>query len=187
MKIARVTIAGASPYSQSKHYSVDKLPRELPKAYEERTWRERIHADEDGNVFIPGTCFKNALAEAAKYLSIQIPGQGKATFTKNFEAGVLVIEPLRLPLKKDEVPSEWLFVPSDGKRGGGKRVDKCFPVIHKWGGVVEYMILDDIITEEVFRKVVEASGSLIGVGRFRPRNNGYYGRFKVVGLEWAEG
>lgn len=186
MKIARVTIEGVSPYSQSKHHNVDKLPRELPKAYEERTWRERMHVEEDGRVFIPGTSLKNALAEAAKYLSIQIPGQGKATYTKNFEAGVMVIDPIRLPYKKDEVAGEWLFVPSDGKRGGGKRVDKCFPVIHKWGGVAEYIIFDEIITEDVFKRVVEASGALIGIGRFRPRNNGYYGRFKITKLEFGD-
>ena len=186
MKIARVTIEGVSPYSQSRHYTVDDLPRELPKAKEERTWRERMHVNEDGYVFIPGAALKNALAEAAKYLSIQIPTQGKATYTKNFEAGVMVIDPIVLPYKKENVPGEWLFVPSNGVRGSGKRVDRCFPVIHKWGGVAEYIIFDEIITEDVFRRVVEASGALIGIGRFRPRNNGYYGRFKVAKLEFGD-
>ena len=43
---------------------------------------------------------------------------------------------------------------------------KSFPLIHKWEGKVKYFILDDIITEDVFKKVLEASGNLIGeIGR----------------------
>jgi hypothetical protein len=39
--------------------------------------------------------------------------------------------------------------------------------------------LDDTITEEVFKLHIEQAGQFIGLGSFRPRNNGYYGRFKV--------
>jgi hypothetical protein len=130
--------------------------------------------------------FANSLKEAAKYLSIQVPGQGKATFTKNFAAGVMVLENMPLPVKLAEVKGEWFFVPSDGKPGGGKRVDKCFPAIMKWEGIVKYYIIDDLITEDVFRRVLAASGALIGIGRFRPINRGTYGRFDVVELRWEE-
>ena len=37
---------------------------------------------------------------AAKYLGKQIPGRGKATFTKHFVSALLVTAPLILPLKK---------------------------------------------------------------------------------------
>lgn len=143
MKTAIATIKGVSPYSQSKHYSTEKLPKDLAKDYEARTWRDRLHAGEDGTVFIPPMSFKNCLSEAAKFLSIQIPGKGKSTYTKHFEAGVRVTDALTLGVKKDDVPGEWLFVPADGVRGSGKRVEKCFPVIHQWGGNVTFHILDD--------------------------------------------
>jgi hypothetical protein len=48
--------------------------------------------------------FKNCLAEIAKYLSLQIPGKGKTTYTKHFEAGVMVLDGLALPERKDTVP-----------------------------------------------------------------------------------
>jgi len=184
MKTAIATLRGISPYSQSKHYTTDKLPKELPKDFEERTWRDRVHANEDGNVFIPPMAFKNCLSDAAKFLSIQIPGKGKSTYTKHIEAGVLVTDALILPIKKDEVKGEWLFVPSDGIRGGGRRVEKCFPVIHQWGGDVTFYILDETVTEDVFRNILEQAGAFVGIGRFRPRNNGIYGRFKVEKLVW---
>ncbi|CAJ2723571.1 Uncharacterised protein [Burkholderia pseudomallei] len=184
MKTAIATIKGVSPYSQSKHYNTEKLPKELAKDYETRTWRDRLHATDDGTVFIPPMSFKNCLSEAAKFLSLQIPGKGKATYTKHFEAGVLVTDALHLNIKKDDVPGEWLFVPADGIRGSGKRVEKCFPVIHQWSGDVTFHILDETITRDVFEHVLTQAGAFIGIGRFRPRNNGFYGRFKLESLNW---
>ena len=186
MKIAEATLQSVSPYSQSKYYKADKLPKELPGDYETRTWRERCHTDKDGNIIIPPMVFANSLKEAAKYLSLSIPGKNRQTYTKHFEAGVLVSDPIVLPVKKDAVQGEWLFVPSNGQRGGGSRVEKCFPVIQEWKGKVTYWILDDIITLDAFKQVLETSGSLIGIGRFRPRNLGYYGRFKVNSVTWND-
>jgi len=184
MKTAKCKIKGISPYSQSSFYKCDKLEKESAADFEASTWRERLHVDDKENVFIPPMAFKNCLSEAAKYLSIQIPGKGKSTYTKHFEAGVLVIEPMILAVKKSEVQGEWLFVPADGRRGGSKRVEKCFPVIHKWEGEIEFMIVDETVTRDVFRKVLDEAGRFIGIGRFRPRNNGYYGRFIVEAMDW---
>lgn len=188
MHIAKVKIEGASPYSASRFYEPDapKQPKENPRDYEERTWRNRLHVAKDGRVFIPPMSFKNALSEAARFIGEQIPGKGKATYTKHFEAGVLVTDPLVLPVKAADVAGEWLHVPSDGKRGGTKRVLKCFPVIPAWGGTVLFHVLDDTITEDVFRRTLEQAGGFIGIGRFRPRNNGYYGRFTIESMEWSK-
>lgn len=185
MKTVVATLESISPYSQSRHYDVPRLERELGKDYEVRTWRHRMHVDNTGSVFIPPMAFKNALSESAKFMSIQVAGKGKATYTKHFEAGVLVTEPLKLNIKPDDVPGEWLFVPSDGRRGGGSRVDKCFPIIHSWSGQVTFYILDELITEKPFHQHLEAAGKFIGIGRFRPRNNGFYGRFSVKSISWS--
>lgn len=174
------TIKGISAYSQSKHHETPKLDRELADAYEARTWRDKTHVNETGNIIIPPTAFKNGLAAVAKFLAMQIPGKGKQTYTKHFESGLLVVDPLVLPVLKADVQSERLFVPSDGKRGGGKRVWKYFPVVTEWGGDIIAYLLDDIITKEIFDLHLEAMGKFVGLGRFRPANNGFYGRFEVV-------
>jgi hypothetical protein len=184
MRICEATLESISPYSQSRHYDVPKEKKELPKDYEARTWRERLHVDDKGEVFIPPMAFKNALSEIARFLSIQIPGKGKSTYTKHFEAGVMVMDPVPLGIKKEDVDGEWLFVPSDGKRGGGKRVDKCFPIIRQWTGKVKFYLLDETVTPDVFEQHLKESGAFIGIGRFRPRNNGFYGRFKVKEVKW---
>lgn len=185
MKAATATLKSLSPYGQNAYIQTPKLDKESAQAFEERTWRDRLHTTPEGYVFIPPMAFKNCLAESAKFLGMQIPGKGKATYTKHFEAGVLVTDGLVLPIKKEEVRGQWLFVPASGVRGDGKRVSKCFPVIDEWIGDVTFHILDDTITEDVFRHVLEEAGKFIGLGFFRPRNNGFWGRFEVAALKWS--
>lgn len=184
MKIAEVRLKSVSPYGQSKHVTAQSLNKESPEDKERRTWRERIHSDKEGYVVIPPMAFKNCIAESAKYLSLRIPGKGKSTYTKHFESGILVLEGLQLPILKKDVPGTELFLPSDGKRGGGSRVLKIMPTIPEWEGTVAFHILDETITEDIFRHVLEESGKFIGIGFFRPSRNGIWGRFEVVDVKW---
>jgi hypothetical protein len=179
-------LKSVSPYGQSKYIQEKKSKNETHADMEERTWRQRMHVTETGEVFIPPMAFKNCLSEAAKYKSVQIPGKGKSTYTKHIEAGVMVLDPLVLPIKAAEVSGLWLHVPSDGRRGGTKRVEKCFPMIPKWEGTVTFMICDELVNEEVFTDHLKDAGMFIGIGFFRPRNNGYWGRFEVESVKWID-
>lgn len=179
-------LESVSPYSPSRMHDTPKLEKERPDDYEKRTWREKAHANDNGNIFLPPMGFKLCLAECAKFLGEQIPGKGKATWTKHFEAGVLCMEPLELPVKKDEVQGEWFNMNADGKRGSGTRVRRCFPVIPEWKGAVNFYVIDNTITQKVFEHHISEAGKFIGIGRFRPRNGGFYGRFKLTKLEWQK-
>jgi hypothetical protein len=184
MKTVSVKITGKSPLSFSKYVQTPKLEREGHADYDERTWRERLHYDSNGVVFVPPMMFKNALSEAAKYRSEQIQGKGKSTYTKHFEAGVMATQPMSLGINKDDVQKEVVHVPADGKRGGTTRVLKNFPKIENWSGIINFHILDEIITRDVFERHLKDAGDFIGIGRFRPRNNGYYGRFDIEIVDW---
>lgn len=191
--LVKVTCTGKSPISFSRHVSLPKKNKESSEDYEARTWRERCHVNENGLVIIPPMMTKNALAESGKYLGMQIIGRGKSTYTKHIEAGVLITEPSMLYSKEhpkgvphDSVVGEWFHVPSDGKRGGDKRVMKCFPRVDNWWYEVDIQIIDDIITKDVFMEHLKTAGLFIGIGRFRPRNNGFYGRFDPEIIEWKE-
>jgi len=174
-------LVGVSPLSFSAPIQSKKATGETHDAFEERTWRERMHVDGDGHVFIPPTALKNCLAEVAKYLSESVPGKGKATYTKHFEAGIMVSEQMVLPNCPEEVPGERLFVPADGRRGSGKRVWKTFPRIDEWRVQAVIYVLDPVLIgkPEKIEEYLGHAGKFIGLGRFRPRNNGYYGRFRV--------
>ena len=184
MHTAICKLKSVSPYGQSRYIQEKKTKNETHGEFESRSWRQRMHETSDGHVFIPPMAFKNCLSEAAKYKSVQIPGKGKATYTKHIVSGVLVLDPLVLPDMVADVNGIWLHVPSDGTRGGTKRVEKCFPMIPKWEGSVTFTIFDELVTEDVFRSHLEDAGAFIGIGFFRPKNNGYWGRFEVVDVKW---
>jgi len=186
MKTAIVTLESCSPYSQSRYHETPKLDKESPNAWEERTWRNRLHVDDHGIVFIPPMAFKNSVCEAAKYLPKKIQGSGNATYTKHIESGLIVDTALSLGIRAEDVQGEWLFMDAKGKPGvgSGTRVKRCYPVIHKWSGEVTYNIGDETVTEEVFRDTLENAGQFIGIGRFRPRNRGFYGRYIIKKLKW---
>lgn len=186
MKIAIAQLKSIAPYSQSRYHDTPKLDKERPDDYEMRTWRERLSTTPDGHVFIPPMAFKKSLETAARFLGMQIKGRGKSTYTKHFKAGVLVTEGLVLDLKKDDVPGEVYFVPSDGKAGSGSRVKRKFPVIQDWAGEVQFFVLDETITEDIFATHLKEAGNFIGIGRFRPENGGFYGRFGVTSIHWQD-
>lgn len=179
MKTYQVELESISPYSSSRFHGAEKLDRETNDAHEKRTWREKLTTDKDGNVVIKGSAVKFALDTAAKQLGKQVPGKGKRTYTAIFKAGVLVPDDLPLNIHKDKVDGVWVHVNADGVRGSGKRVMRCFPTIPSWQATCTVIVLDDAITEDVFKEHAERAGAFVGVGQYRPENGGTNGRFKV--------
>lgn len=187
MKTATVKLTSASPYSQSRLFTKNEVPsleKESPADYDMRNWRHKQHFDTEGNVFIPPMALKNSLMEAAQYLGEKVPGKGKATWTKHFMAGILVTDPIMLGVKKDDTICETFPCHADGKRGSGTRVMRTFPCIKEWKGTATFFVLDESITKDVFIHHLEEAGKFIGVGRFRPRNGGFYGRFFCELVDW---
>jgi hypothetical protein len=178
-KIAVVKFTSLSPISFGRFHATEKLEKEGHDEYEKRTWREKAHYNKNNDVQITPFMIKNMLSDAAKFLSIQIKGKGKSTYTKHIEAGIMIQDYMPIGIKKEDVTGVWMHVPSDGKRGGSSRVMKCFPVIEEWHGCCEILVLDETITKEVLIQHLTEAGKFIGMGSFRPRNNGIFGRFSV--------
>lgn len=184
MRQVTVTFIGTAPYSQSRMHDAPKLDKETPAAYDERTWREKMTTDAEGNVVVPAMALKQALPVAAKRLGKQIPGRGKSTYTKYFEADVICINDVQIGHTKDSAACVTINANADGVRGSGKRVKRTFPVFHNWAGTATFMIFDDTVTPEVFEEVFTAAGLSVGIGRFRPENGGLNGRFEPVSFDW---
>jgi len=174
-------VTGVAPYSQSRPIQTPKKSGETDDDHDSRVWREHLHVDDRGIVFIPPMALKSCLSEAAKFKSEKIRGKGNATYTKHFEVGTMFADPVSLGIKADNVESERLFLNSDGVRGSGKRVWKTYPVIPQWDGDVTFYLLDEVLIQDTDKvlEYLEYSGLVIGIGRFRARNGGYYGRFEV--------
>lgn len=184
MRTCIVRISGSAPYSASRSHCEEKLPKETADAYEDRTWRSKAHVA-DGNVTIPPMAFKMGVDRAAKMLGRQIPGKGKSTYTKFFESGVIVTTPV-IVAPETAIEKERIHANADGVRGSGKRVWRNFPRINEWAGTVDFFVIADEITEEVFEETVRYAGLAVGVGRFRPERGGYFGRYNVESFEWIK-
>jgi hypothetical protein len=94
-----------------------------------------------------------------------------------------------LGINKEETEGETFYCDPQGKKGsfGGSQVPRKFPVIFDWTGKAKFSILDETITKEIFLKYLIEAGQFVGIGRFRPQNQGFYGRFHVEDdLTWED-
>ena len=131
---------------------------------------------------------KLCLTDCVKFLSETIPGKRNNTFTKHFKVGIMVTAPMALeyhngkPILAKDIIGEALFLPSNGQAGHGKRVWRTYPVVPEWQTHGEIHLIDPVLMDkpEKVREYLEHAGNFIGLGRFRPINNGIYGRFKVT-------
>jgi hypothetical protein len=187
---AIITITGIAPMTQSRQHDEPKLEGESSGDYDIRTWRSKLNTEmRNGRqtIVIPAHGVQQCIASAAKYSKRQIPGQGKATWTAKFMAGIMMTENPALNIDPATIGNITISANADGVRGSGKRVPRRFPqILSGWETTFPIYILDPIITEDVFREMLELAGMFIGLGQFRPQNGGTNGRFKVSHLEWHD-
>ena len=182
MLTATCNLVGMSPLGFSAPIQSPKNTGESDGAWEDRVWREKMHTDKNGEVFLTPMALKNCLTSAAAFKSEKIKGAGNQTWTKHFKSGIMVPSPITLGGVKAETADRLhLFVPSDGKTGGGKRVWKNFPILPEWTtDPIEIVILDEklIASPGKLEEYLVAGGLYIGLGFFRPERNGYFGRYR---------
>lgn len=186
-----LTSMPASQFMSGCPVTSTKGPNETHEQFEERTWKEKIRTNKDGQVVLNPFSLKNALEGAAKRLKRKIPGERNSTFTKLFMQGVMIGAqpvlngPNNKPYKQDDFTGQRLFVPSDGKRGGGKRVTRIFPTIDAWKCTIDVIVIDPKITEDVLKEHLTEAGIFIGLGSMRAENGGVNGRFIVESVSKA--
>lgn len=183
---ATCTIRGITPLSQSRQHDEPKLAGESHEDYDIRTWRSKLNVGVNGTVVIPAHGMHQAIAAGAKYSGEQIPGQGKKTWTAKFTTGIAFLTDIDTGLRPENAQMIVISANADGVRGSGRRVPRRFPIFHEWSATFEVMILDPIITEAQFRKMLELTGMFIGIGRFRPEKGGTNGRWRIEKIDWQD-
>ena len=186
-------IKGMAPLSYGKALESQKKSGESDDALDARAWRERMHINKDGNIFLPGMALANGLWATAKYLSETIKGKGKATWTKHFLQGILIVDDITVthngkPIPAESVEGERLFVPSDGVKGSGKRVWRTFPTVPQWEASFTFYVVDQLLVDkpQKIEEYVKHMGMFNGFGRWAKRVGGMYGLFSVEGFEYEE-
>jgi hypothetical protein len=186
---AQLTLQSLSPYSQSRYHEEPKLKGELADAYDRRTWKSHCLFQRIGKknvMMIPAHGFIQTMIAAAKYSKKQIPGQGKATWTAKFQAGIMIMDDIPTSVEEKDIQFCDIYANADGIRGSAKRVMRRYPLVGWWMAMFPVTILDPIITQEVFREIVDLAGMFVGLGRFRPEKGGFNGRFRIADMQWIE-
>jgi len=185
---AFIRITGISPYSQARMHQTPKNDDdgETWDDHDKRTWREKCHYDKNGNVFVPAMGLKMASDEAAKRLAIPDPDNRRATMTKFFVSEVLCEDHMLIGVKLSDMVPVTISANSDGRRGSGKRVPRTLPHAPEWGGVAQFLVMNEKIKPELLERVLSTAGVAVGVGQFAPRVGGSNGRFQAKLVKWSD-
>jgi len=180
MRIATIQIEGLTPYSQSRALQSEKKKEETYDDFDRRIWPEHMHCV-GKDVCVPAVAIIKGMAEAASYLGKggELKKKGASHWGQNFQCGLAVARNPLIGKTADQARPERCYCHADGNRKSGKRVWRTFPIFDEWKATLVIHILDDSIPEEIFEKVLNAFGLFIGIGRYRPENGGYLGRFTV--------
>lgn len=188
MSLLRYTMRGTAPIIYGRPIHAEKRDDETSQQLEERTWRQKIHKDGDF-LAIPSTAVHRGLMAAGAWLSMKL--EGNKTYTKRLVAGILTLKPYFIlrdengdGLTEDSIEELPLYVPSDGKRGGPKRVWRTFPRVNPpWSLEAEFVVTDEALTESVLATHARCAGLHDGIGSMRIGNGGQNGMFLVEDLE----
>jgi hypothetical protein len=144
------------------------------KSIEEQA-EHAVYRDPDiGLLYIPGIAIQRALINGATYSK----GKGRATLQKPVAACVLVNpERISLGVKDYKIDARPVVIPAT--KG---RVMRFRPRIDEWQVTFEIEFDSNLLKESELRRVVDDTGSRVGLLDFRPEKKGPFGRFMVV--EW---
>jgi len=181
-----VKIVGRTPYMQHRMDDVALADWEKKRGFiierndvnKEDLDRALYHAyiNEDNEFYIPKEQIKGALINAGALTKSKV-GNAKKSM-KNIVAGMFFIKESTLPLGKDFVIDKRSAVNKNVKA----RVICVRPKWNKWETTFTLQVDNDTITDQTVRKIIEDAGTYIGIGSFRPQNNGEFGRFNVIGF-----
>jgi len=186
--VVEADLESAGPLMFGKKFVSERAEGETSMAFEERCWRERMHVNERGDVYIPAIALKKTLRNTATYLSEPIPGKGKATYSKHFRSGILVTSRIELGIKAKDVKGLKLNVPAQPQRPNGPKVDRIFPVIEHWKGHAELIVTDPILISSMpkVEQYLVFSGKFIGLLSMRIGNGGEFGRYAVKNIRYEK-
>ena len=142
-----------------------------------------LYITDNNDWYIPGSNILRCMIDAGKYFSG--PKNTKLTTGKSsvISGAVMVNTDVCIIDDGDEgwsIDKRAVRIPTTGGR-----VLKHRARFDNWKLSFELELDSSIITMKTFRELVEAAGSRIGLGDFRPDTKGPFGRFRIA--EWKIG
>lgn len=140
---------------------------------------KKLYYGLDGDPMIPQPNLFRALIDAGKFFK---SGKSKITTIKSSLIPACVeVHGTEIPILSEEgwqVDTRAVRIPSTGGRILAHR-----PRFDDWSLSFDATIDTEIISESLFRDIVDAAGARIGLGDFRPDCKGPFGKFVVT--NWA--
>jgi hypothetical protein len=166
-----VSIVGTRPLLMHRMADSGTTRKRGAKVDPQQEAEAGLYKNETG-IFIPAFNVLSCLKASAR--DFKVPGKGRTTFSKYIVGGVL-ITPDEIPLISE---SGWV-VDLRNVVVGKSRIVRARPRFDDWRLDFEIEIVDEIITPEALREILEAAGQYVGLCDFRP----IFGRFRVHRFE----
>jgi len=184
MKSYKVRIKGSSPYMQhrmddqkleqwekERHMIIENLGLNTPDQV-----RAEFHCyrNDDGHCFIPSAQIKSALIEAGKLVKGKVGSATKSM--KNIVAGMFLVTPEQILIPDyDQLDKR-----SAVNRNVKARIIVLRPKWSQWEAEFTLKVKIDTLTEDMIKNIIQYAGEYIGIGSFRPTNNGEFGCYDLV-------
>ena len=142
---------------------------------------QALYLTEEGVSGIPQPNVFRCIVDAGKFFKT---GQSKVTTQKSSLIPACVsIRELFLPIESEggwKVDTRPVRIPATGGR-----ILRHRPCYDDWGLNFTLDLDESVISVKLLREIVDAAGSRIGLGDFRPDTKGPFGKFKVI--QWVNG
>ena len=142
---------------------------------------QALYTDDQGVSGIPQPNLFRCILDAGKFFKA---GRSKVTTQKSSLIPACVgIQELFLPIKSVggwKVDTRPVRIPATGGR-----ILRHRPCYDDWRLYFTADLEESLISIKLFREIVDAAGTRIGLGDFRPDTKGPFGKFKVT--EWVNG
>ncbi len=181
--IYKVKIEGITPYMQHRMDDT-KLEQweknrkhiiERPDVNLEDVKRAEYHCyrNKSNQCFIPAEQLRIAMINGGGYLKSKVGNKSKSM--KGVIAAVLQINPEEIIMPDyDEIDKR-----SAVNRNIKARVITIRPKWTKWNAEFDMLLDNGTLTKEMITELITVTGNYVGIGSYRPTNNGYFGRFKL--------
>lgn len=186
MKKYNVSIEGITPYLQHRMDDSTleaweknrKFIVERPDIANADATRAEFHSYQDEKGFyMPADHLRGAFIDGGGMVKSKV-GNAKKSM-KNIVAGMFFMGEEKIRLPKTYVIDKRSAVNKNNKA----RVIVIRPKWEQWNVGFTLDVDNDTLTDETVKEIITCSGQYIGIGSFRPKCNGMFGRFKVTKFE----
>ena len=182
-----VSVKGITPYMQhrmddTKLADWEKNRKhiiERPEVSHEDIVRAEYHCyrNVEGKCYIPADHFRLALIGGGTFLKSKVGARTKSM--KSIVAAMFMLSEEEIMMPDFDAIDKRSAVNKNVKA----RVMVVRPKWTNWEAKFTLEVGEDTITKETITELITSTGNYIGIGSYRPTNNGYFGRFALTSLD----